>query len=126
MPARVKAKPGRATSDETRPDLTFRPSRDGGKSVPSGVIGKMVGLVRFELTTSCTPCKRATRLRYGPMIDRKGEEDPWHSRRQALSCIRILGRDATRNSQEIRRATAGSGILLHPYRFDGYRLDPGI
>ena len=28
--------------------------------------GKMVGLVRFELTTSCTPCKRATRLRYSP------------------------------------------------------------
>ncbi len=27
---------------------------------------KMVGPVRFELTTSCTPCKRATRLRYGP------------------------------------------------------------
>jgi hypothetical protein len=26
----------------------------------------MVGPVRFELTTSCTPCKRATRLRYGP------------------------------------------------------------
>src|SRR4051812_2777762 len=26
----------------------------------------MVGLVRFELTTSCTPCKRATRLRYSP------------------------------------------------------------
>ena len=28
--------------------------------------GRMVGLVRFELTTSCTPCKRATRLRYSP------------------------------------------------------------
>ena len=27
---------------------------------------KVVGLVRFELTTSCTPCKRATRLRYSP------------------------------------------------------------
>jgi hypothetical protein len=26
----------------------------------------LVGLVRFELTTSCTPCKRATRLRYSP------------------------------------------------------------
>ncbi len=32
----------------------------------SGEAGKMVGLVRFELTTSCTPCKRATRLRYSP------------------------------------------------------------
>ena len=27
---------------------------------------KMVGPERFELSTSCTPCKRATRLRYGP------------------------------------------------------------
>gem|GEM_PF-5666619 len=26
----------------------------------------MVGPERFELSTSCTPCKRATRLRYGP------------------------------------------------------------
>lgn len=26
----------------------------------------MVGPGRFELPTSCTPCKRATRLRYGP------------------------------------------------------------
>jgi hypothetical protein len=30
----------------------------------------MVGLVRFELTTSCTPCKRATRLRYSPSLRR--------------------------------------------------------
>jgi hypothetical protein len=29
-------------------------------------IGKMVGAVRFELTTSCTPSKRATKLRYAP------------------------------------------------------------
>ena len=28
----------------------------------------MVGPERFELSTSCTPCKRATRLRYGPIV----------------------------------------------------------
>jgi hypothetical protein len=28
---------------------------------------KMVGAVRFELTTSCTRTKRATRLRYAPI-----------------------------------------------------------
>ncbi len=28
----------------------------------------MVGAVRFELTTSCTPSKRATKLRYAPNI----------------------------------------------------------
>ncbi len=29
----------------------------------------MVGAVRFELTTSCTRNKRATRLRYAPTIE---------------------------------------------------------
>src|SRR5438477_13132488 len=32
----------------------------------------MVGAVRFELTTSCTRNKRATRLRYAPTGDNKG------------------------------------------------------
>jgi hypothetical protein len=32
---------------------------------------KMVGAVRFELTTSCTRNKRATRLRYAPTQGRK-------------------------------------------------------
>ena len=27
---------------------------------------RMVGLARFELTTSCTPCKRSTKLSYSP------------------------------------------------------------
>jgi hypothetical protein len=44
----------------------------------------MVGLVRFELTTSCTPCKRATRLRYSPMIHRKGEEARWPGPMQVI------------------------------------------
>jgi hypothetical protein len=35
----------------------------------------MVGPVRFELTTPCTPCKCATRLRYGP--DREGAANRW-------------------------------------------------
>ena len=46
---------------------------------------KMVGPARFELTTSCTPCKRSTRLNYGPtfsapegaraeIVDGKGNE----------------------------------------------------
>ena len=29
--------------------------------------GALVGPTRFELVTFCTPSKRATRLRYGPM-----------------------------------------------------------
>ena len=44
---------------------------------------KMVGLVRFELTTSCTPCKRATRLRYSPN-QRDGHKAPCPDRTQAL------------------------------------------
>src|SRR5690242_19844636 len=31
----------------------------------------MVGAVRFELTTSCTRNKRATRLRYAPTLSRR-------------------------------------------------------
>jgi hypothetical protein len=31
----------------------------------------MVGTVRFELTTSCTPSKRATKLRYVPTRSQK-------------------------------------------------------
>src|SRR6266404_3204666 len=38
----------------------------------------MVGAVRFELTTSCTRNKRATRLRYAPTLSRR----KWRVRRQ--------------------------------------------
>ena len=38
----------------------------------------MVGLVRFELTTSCTPCKRATRLRYSPNKEGSQSDTPAH------------------------------------------------
>ena len=34
----------------------------------------MVGPERFELSTSCTPCKRATRLRYGPKKQEAGSK----------------------------------------------------
>jgi len=44
--------------------VTFSPAESA--PVATGGVLKMVGLVRFELTTSCTPCKRATRLRYSP------------------------------------------------------------
>ena len=39
---------------------------------PSGS-EQMVGAVRFELTTSCTRNKRATRLRYAPNQTRSGK-----------------------------------------------------
>ena len=45
-------------------------SRPDSSPVATGDELKMVGLVRFELTTSCTPCKRATRLRYSPNKER--------------------------------------------------------
>ena len=35
-------------------------------TIVSGNGYEMVGAVRFELTTSCTPSKRATKLRYAP------------------------------------------------------------
>ncbi len=36
----------------------------------------MVGPARFELTTSCTPCKRSTRLNYGPTFGRARKREP--------------------------------------------------
>ena len=45
------------------------PAGKGGRSpcVPGRLpLGKVVGLARFELTTSCTPCKRSTKLSYSP------------------------------------------------------------
>jgi hypothetical protein len=36
----------------------------------------MVGAVRFELTTSCTRNKRATRLRYAPTREEEVADDP--------------------------------------------------
>gem|GEM_PF-2345140 len=44
----------------------LRSSLDKKTADMKPAVFKMVGPVRFELTTSCTPCKRATRLRYGP------------------------------------------------------------
>src|SRR6266700_4976550 len=47
----------------------------------------MVGAVRFELTTSCTRNKRATRLRYAPTLSRR----KWRLRRQfAIEFLLIL------------------------------------
>lgn len=43
-----------------------------GRSQPFRIVAKMVGAVRFELTTSCTRNKRATRLRYAPYQMRRG------------------------------------------------------
>ena len=40
-----------------------------GESLPlPGLTGKLVGLAGFEPTTSCTPCKRTTKLCYSPNI----------------------------------------------------------
>ena len=59
------------------PCLQGQCARMDAPSVVSRLAGKrrMVGPVRFELTTPCTPCKCATRLRYGP--DREGAANRW-------------------------------------------------
>ena len=87
----------------------------------------MVGLVRFELTTSCTPCKRATRLRYSPMICGRakkpdapalGKPFPWLNSIQELS---------PRNTPKTRKAGSGQqdGFPLHSVlvqRFGPFRV----
>ena len=48
------------------PDMflgSFLAARSG---IDNPLIFKVVGLARFELTTSCTPCKRSTKLSYSP------------------------------------------------------------
>jgi len=40
--------------------------------IPYFIREEMVGPARFELTTSCTPCKRSTRLNYGPTFSAPG------------------------------------------------------
>ena len=47
----------------------------------------MVGPERFELSTSCTPCKRATRLRYGPTKERAASR---MARWEASGFLRVL------------------------------------
>src|ERR1041385_6675961 len=59
----------RSRFKRSRTSSGLRSSREGrgflsGDQNPNG--RKMVGAVRFELTTSCTRNKRATRLRYAP------------------------------------------------------------
>jgi hypothetical protein len=49
----------------TQPEIHFE-MRLGHGDVRGSWPAKMVGAVRFELTTSCTRNKRATRLRYAP------------------------------------------------------------
>jgi integrase len=53
---------------------------------PTDTTLKMVGLERFELSTSCTPCKRATRLRYSPFCrtEWKMEDLRWKKGRAVL------------------------------------------
>jgi hypothetical protein len=41
-----------------------------GCTIAGQVSGKMVGVERFELPTSCSQSRRATRLRYTPIFKR--------------------------------------------------------
>ena len=56
---------------------------------------KVVGAVRFELTTSCTRNKRATRLRYAPTL--------------STACCRLWLQLATSKLQKVQRW--GDGVL---------------
>ncbi len=106
------------------------------------VSGKMVGPVRFELTTSCTPCKRATRLRYGPTSQRKEEEAPRPGPRQVIistdgksaraRCTGVPGVTRTRNRllrrQELYpvelRGQTGALTDASPPRLQYFFLEP--
>ena len=52
---------------------------------------KVVGAVRFELTTSCTRNKRATRLRYAPPT--KGAKKCTHAPEKANTILKFFASD---------------------------------
>ena len=52
---------------------------------------RMVGAVRFELTTSCTRNKRATRLRYAPPT--KGAKKCTHAPEKANTILKFFASD---------------------------------
>src|SRR5256885_17244863 len=74
----------------------------------------MVGAARFELATTCTPCRYATRLRYAPTREkyiRAGDTIRLVSAQQFDDVLQLLfkGResDAPRLVPEIGRASVG-------------------
>src|ERR1041385_7852687 len=72
---------------------------------------KVVGGVRFELTTSCTRNKRATRLRYAPPT--KGAKKCTRSLQKANTFLRFFALSEIRDCQKTLRqrgdARAGFG-----------------
>ena len=82
---------------KSRPLLILLPRR------PMAV-EKMVGLVRFELTTSCTPCKRATRLRYSPNKEGSQSDTPADEAR-VFSARNVGGALRPDESPQLRRST---------------------
>ena len=72
---------------------------------------KMVGLVRFELTTSCTPCKRATRLRYSP--NKEGQKVACSPRKQVVFLLFAQTVEKSpKRTAELRKATCP--VLIAP------------
>src|SRR5436190_17054624 len=67
---------------------------------------KMVGAVRFELTTSCTRNKRATRLRYAP--NQGQEKVP----RVHMNCnLEFCAREfKQKETKETKRNRSGNGL----------------
>ena len=61
---------GRSLAADRRQNKTGNDISKSHKLVFLNMIGKMVGVTRFELATPCTPCKCATRLRYTPTTGR--------------------------------------------------------
>ena len=58
-------KVGAATEIEMK-ERKKGPRRGRAARDPRGGLNLLVGAARFELATTCTPCRYATRLRYAP------------------------------------------------------------
>ena len=80
-------------------------------------LGEMVGAVRFELTTSCTRNKRATRLRYAP--NQRGEKLP----ASAGKCNRHFRFPRCGSTENARRSRAVQHYQAVIFDMDGVIVD---
>src|SRR5213593_1736442 len=81
--------------------------REHGDHHGSSQVSKMVGTVRFELTTSCTPSKRATKLRYVPNHSLQPEPE-----RAAIVNAQGVNSITFRRLQTLVASKAGSTLTM--------------
>ena len=81
----------------------------------------MVGPVRFELTTPCTPCKCATSLRYGPDLGKGAKATDSPTRRKTFLRIFSAITSALRRPRKIRWTSPTPSLCFRVSETPGWR-----